>query len=112
MQAIYFVGGGGGEGEVHPRDNLGPSSQENVSVPLFEHIYSSVLTCRQERTLRHYFRLQVETGGGRLECLGEECNKIRPTDVFYMHMIKLKLRTLAFRSFATLSHVCNDLLRN
>ena len=38
---------------------LGPSPQENVSVPLSEHIYSSVSTGRQELSQCHYFKLQL-----------------------------------------------------
>ena len=38
---------------------LGPSPQESVSVPLSEHIYSSVFTGRQELSQCHYFKLQL-----------------------------------------------------
>ena len=38
---------------------LGPYPQENVSVPLSEHIYSSVSTGRQELSQCHYFKLQL-----------------------------------------------------
>ena len=52
---------------------LGPSLQESVSVPLSEHIYSSVSTGRQELSQCHYFILQMgELLEGKLECLGEK----------------------------------------
>ena len=53
---------------------LGPSPQESVSVPLSEHIYSSVSTGRQELSQSHYFKLQLVKlwGGRKLECLGEK----------------------------------------
>ena len=43
---------------------LGPS-QENVSVPLSKHIYSSVLTGRQGHTLCHNLKLQLVKNWGR-----------------------------------------------
>ena len=57
---------------------LGPSPQESVSVPLSEHIYSSVSTDRQELSLSHYFKLHLrKCFGGKLECLRE---KLPPVD--------------------------------
>ena len=45
--------------------------QESVSVPLSEHIYSSVFTGRQEFTLSHYFVLQLgKMWGGSLSVWG------------------------------------------
>ena len=38
---------------------MGPSPQENVSVPLSEHIYSSMFTGTQELTLCHNLKLQL-----------------------------------------------------
>ena len=58
---------------------LGPSPQESVSVPLSEHIYSSVSTGRQELSQSHYFKLQLgKLLGGKLECLGKKLPP-RPT---------------------------------
>ena len=52
---------------------LGPSPQESVSVPLSEHIYSSVSTSRQELSLSHYFKLYLgKLFWGKFECLGEK----------------------------------------
>ena len=51
----------------------GLSPLESVSVPLSEHIYSSVSTGRQELSQCHYFKLQLgKFLGGKLECLEEK----------------------------------------
>ena len=56
-----------GRGKCTLGRGLEPSPQESVSVPLSEHIYSSVFTGRQELTVCYYFVLQLGKylGGGR-----------------------------------------------
>ena len=50
---------------------LGPSPQESVSVPLSEHIYSSVSTGRQELSQCHYFKFAIgKTFGGEAGVFG------------------------------------------
>ena len=67
-----FLGGEDGKGKCALGRGLGPSPQESVSVPLSEHIYSSVSTGRQELSLSHCFKLLLgKLLGGELECLGE-----------------------------------------
>ena len=51
----------------------GLSPKESVSVPLSEHIDSSVSTGRQKLSLSHYFKLHLgKLLGGKLECLREK----------------------------------------
>ena len=54
-----FLGGKMVRGKCALGRGLGPSPQESVSVPLSEHIYSSVSTGRQELSQCHYFILQM-----------------------------------------------------
>ena len=60
----YYLGTDFFGGEVRPRHrDWGNLLQESVSVPLSEHIYSSVSTDRQKFALCHYFVLQLEKFG-------------------------------------------------
>ena len=54
-----FMGGKMVRGKCALGRGLGPFPQESVSVPLSEHIYSSVSTGRQELSQCHYFKLQL-----------------------------------------------------
>ena len=73
-------------GEVRPGLGVwGNLFQESVSVPLFEHNYSSVFTGSQEFALCHYFVLQLgKIWGGSLSvwgvvpmCISHSCNYSR-----------------------------------
>ena len=70
---------------------LGPSPQENVSLPLSKQIYSSVFTGRQGLTLCHYFKLQLG------KKLGEKLPPSRLNPV--MHNIYCKQDILVGRIF-------------
>ena len=76
-----FFGGKMVRGKCTLGRGLGPCPQENASVPLSKHIYSSVFTDRQELILCHYFKLQFGTKiGGKLEYLGEKLPPPSPVD--------------------------------
>ena len=61
---------------------LGPFPQESVSVPLSEHIYSSVSTGRQKLSLSHYLKLHLGKllGGGCLNVWGRSFLPTPPVD--------------------------------
>ena len=72
---MCVCGGGreGGRGKCILDGGLGPSPQENVSVPLSKHIHLSMITGRQELSLCQNFTLQLGRNfGGKHECLGEK----------------------------------------
>ena len=70
-----FLGGKMVRGKCALSRSLGPSPQESVSVPLSEHIYSSVSTGRQELPQCHYFKLQMrKLWGGEAGVFGEEAS--------------------------------------
>ena len=50
---------------VHTHSRVWGSHQENISMPLFKHIYSLVFTCRQELSLCRYLKLQLGKLWGR-----------------------------------------------
>ena len=70
---FYLGTGFGVGGRWYTLDrSLGPPPQENVSMPLSKHVYSSVLTGRQGLTLCHNLKLQLgKIGGGEAGVFGE-----------------------------------------
>ena len=85
-----FLGGKMVRGKCALGRGLEPSPQESVSVPLCEHIYSSVSTGRQELSLNHYFKLHLGKPLGRkLECLGEKLPPPHPPSTLIARLTSL-----------------------
>ena len=96
----------------------GPSPQENVSVPLSKHIYSSVFTDRQELTLCHYFKLQFgKTFGGEasplpLSRLKPECMYMTGTAWRGLSALPLATYMMVLVFYSQLHVYCMDTLQS